>query len=198
MTPLDNTSSVNSVSVGNIEIPSKTNPVNVEDESKESQLEVANTTLEQLTKRRSSILNELSSLRSLKDQSAINKVQDLQKVLHKVNTEHQLLKKQVEDIQKLAMESGIIKTVPTNRIKNVNEATATDAPTLNKPNVLWGFVRTPTNKPLSDIVVIVKNARGEPVRATKTNGLGQFLLTTSLNTGSILLKSALTIKQVYA
>ena len=52
-----------------------------------------------------------------------------------------------------------------------------------KPNVVSGIVRTKDGKLLPGVVVIVKNAKSRPVRAMKTNSLGQFITTTSLEDG---------------
>jgi len=52
-----------------------------------------------------------------------------------------------------------------------------------KPNVISGIVRTKDGKLLPGVVVIVKNDKSRPVRAMRTNSLGQFITTTSLEDG---------------
>jgi len=59
-----------------------------------------------------------------------------------------------------------------------------NGPSLSKkPNVISGIVRTKDGKLLPGVVVIVKNEKARPVRAIKTNSLGQFITTTALENG---------------
>ncbi|MBN2016167.1 PrgI family protein [Candidatus Dojkabacteria bacterium] len=59
-----------------------------------------------------------------------------------------------------------------------------------KPNVISGIVKTKDGKLLPGVIVIVKNDKGRPVRAMKTNSLGQFVTTTALDNGVYLLELA--------
>jgi hypothetical protein len=60
-----------------------------------------------------------------------------------------------------------------------------DGPSLSKkPNVVSGIVKTKDGNLLPGVVVIVKNDKGRPVRAMKTNSLGQFVTTTALENGT--------------
>lgn len=52
-----------------------------------------------------------------------------------------------------------------------------------KPNVISGIVKAKDGNLLPGVVVIVKNDKNRPVRAMKTNSLGQFVTTTSLENG---------------
>jgi len=45
-------------------------------------------------------------------------------------------------------------------------------------------VRDSSGNVLSDILILVKNSRGDTVRALKTNSLGQFVVSTPLPNGS--------------
>jgi hypothetical protein len=49
--------------------------------------------------------------------------------------------------------------------------------------VLSGVVKGADGKLMPDILIIVKNRKGEAVRAVKTNSMGQFLLLTPLDKG---------------
>src|SRR3989344_5781138 len=51
-------------------------------------------------------------------------------------------------------------------------------------NVINGYVKGKTGNLLKDAVVIVKDLAGSPVRALKTNELGQFAITTPVPNGS--------------
>ena len=52
------------------------------------------------------------------------------------------------------------------------------------PNLITGLVRDPRGNVLANILVEVKDKQGNPVRAFKTNQLGQFASATSLMSGS--------------
>ena len=51
------------------------------------------------------------------------------------------------------------------------------------PNLLTGIIKDPRGNPLTNILVEVKDNEGNPVRAFKTNGLGQFVSATPLANG---------------
>jgi hypothetical protein len=57
-------------------------------------------------------------------------------------------------------------------------------PPANVPNVIVGLVRDPSGLLLTEVVIIVKDLAGEPVRALKTNKVGQFAISTPLPNGS--------------
>ena len=57
-------------------------------------------------------------------------------------------------------------------------------PLTNKPNVISGIVLGSQNTPLAGAILIIRDETGIPVRALKSNRLGQFLSATSLPKGS--------------
>ncbi|MDD3647357.1 MAG: PrgI family protein [Candidatus Dojkabacteria bacterium] len=57
-----------------------------------------------------------------------------------------------------------------------------------KQNVISGIVKSKSGKLLPGVVVIVKNEKGRPVRAMKTNSLGQFVTTTALENGNYMIE----------
>lgn len=56
-------------------------------------------------------------------------------------------------------------------------------PLTHKPNVISGIVTDSAKGPIANVILVVKDANGIPVRAFKTNKLGQFLSATSLSDG---------------
>lgn len=52
------------------------------------------------------------------------------------------------------------------------------------PNLITGIVKDPRGNPLSQILVEVKDKDGNPIRAFKTNALGQFAAATSVLNGT--------------
>jgi len=169
------------VSTAPVPAPISEPAASMENISRENQLDVAKVTLEKLSKKRSDLLNEISNLKNTNAVKFADKIQDLQKELQVTNTEYQNLRTQLQDMQKVTTSNPTVASGST--VRDIKEVTASNAPAMNKPDTLWGFVKDPLGKPLPDIVLIIKNSRGEPVRATKTNELGQFLLATPLNSG---------------
>ncbi len=51
-------------------------------------------------------------------------------------------------------------------------------------NVIMGVIKDPRGNPLPNILVEVKDSEDNPVRAFKTNGLGQFASATPLSNGT--------------
>ncbi len=60
----------------------------------------------------------------------------------------------------------------------------TQLPPNKVPNIISGIVKDTKGRPLTDLVLIIKNSDGDPVRALKTNSLGQFSISTPLADGS--------------
>ncbi|MDP2632723.1 MAG: PrgI family protein [Candidatus Curtissbacteria bacterium] len=67
-------------------------------------------------------------------------------------------------------------------------------PLTNIPNVLSGIITDQEGNPLESAILIIKEASGIPVRALKTNKLGQFLSATPLNDGPYTLEVESNVK----
>lgn len=57
-------------------------------------------------------------------------------------------------------------------------------PLTHKPNIISGIVTDKSASPLENVILIVKDTAGIPIRALKTNKLGQFLSATPLANGA--------------
>ena len=90
------------------------------------------------------------------------------------------LRKQVKDLQEKLEAKNTVSTGP----EFLSQRKSMISPLTDKPNVLSGVVKDSADKFLSDTLMIVKNSRGEAVRAFKTNTLGQFIVTTPLQNGT--------------
>jgi hypothetical protein len=82
----------------------------------------------------------------------------------------------------------IIQTIPkqTQKIRQVPQgvekpAALPSAP--EDPNLITGVIKDPRGNPVSNILVEIKDAESNPVRAFKTNALGKFASATSLSNG---------------
>ena len=90
------------------------------------------------------------------------------------------LKKQIRDLQKKLDEKVIVSTG-----KDFVDKLKRQLPVLtNTPNIISGVVRDSSGNQLSDMLILVKNSRGDTVRALKTNSLGQFVVSTPLQNGT--------------
>lgn len=64
----------------------------------------------------------------------------------------------------------------------------------NEINVVSGLVRDSEDKLIPNVLMIIKNMRGEAVRAFKTNSMGQFVVSTPLQNGTYTLEVSPTNK----
>jgi hypothetical protein len=63
------------------------------------------------------------------------------------------------------------------------------APSLTSaPNVINGIVKDAAGYLLSSVIIVVKDKTGEPVRALKTNKIGQFAISTPLPNGTYVME----------
>lgn len=81
-------------------------------------------------------------------------------------------------IAKPKAETQNVRKVPQSMAKNIGVPMNIDV-----PNLIAGVVKDPRGNILPNILVEVKDKEGNPVRAFKTNGLGQFLSATPLLNG---------------
>jgi len=71
-----------------------------------------------------------------------------------------------------------VKQIPKGMGKNIGLPITPES-----PNIITGIIKDPRGNPLGNILVEVKDKEGNPVRAFKTNGLGQFISATALANG---------------
>lgn len=76
-------------------------------------------------------------------------------------------------------ESQTVRVVPKEMGKTAGLPFVSDV-----PNLIMGIIKGPRQNPLSSIMVEVKDINGNPVRAFKTNALGQFASATPLGNGT--------------
>ncbi len=74
---------------------------------------------------------------------------------------------------------------PSTKIVKPQIAIGKMAPALTSaPNVINGIVKDPEGMLLPGIIIVVKDSSGQPVRALKTNKIGQFAISTPLPNGT--------------
>jgi hypothetical protein len=75
-------------------------------------------------------------------------------------------------------QTQFVRSIPQNMTKKVGLVATPEF-----PNIISGIVKDPRGNPLSNILVEIKDAQGNAVRAFKTNALGQFASATALGNG---------------
>ncbi len=123
------------------------------------------------------------------------KVLELEKLVQETATQRQELERQILSLQqKLSNQTQTTYTPSTATPKQVTKNVRVVQPGMGRsvglpitpeyPNLLTGIIKDPRGNPLPNILVEVKDKEGNPVRAFKTNGLGQFLAATALSNGT--------------
>lgn len=123
----------------------------------------------------------------------------MQKQLTELAAEKKILE---EQLVKLRTETVSIKTPESQVIKPVMAKEETKEPTIKTispksvvseigatnffqyPNIITGVIKDPQKKILPNIIITIKNKDGSPLRALKTNKLGQFATATPLPNGT--------------
>lgn len=167
-----------------------------------------NETAETLEKKEQLLAQELARAKQEETQSLVpaahQKVETLAKQIEQIHSQKVLLEQELNKLQsQLSEQKNVAPTVapapapapikasiPIQDPKLVKvvqkEATIkkSDAPSVSDtPNVVVGIVKDPRGNVLSNILVEVKDKTGNPVRAFKTNPLGQFASATPLSPG---------------
>jgi hypothetical protein len=132
---------------------------------------------------------------------AHQKVLDLQKNLNDLLSQKQDLETKLMDLQKELQEkkdtvysastatiepqkeTKFVRNIPQGMEKSVGLPIAPEF-----PNVVTGIIKDPRGNPLPNILVEVKDADGNAVRAFKTNALGQFASATPLTNGDYVIE----------
>lgn len=139
-------------------------------------------------------LAETSKMGSAQYESAHAKVLELERLIQEVQSQKQILENQIIELRKkLEMKNQNVFT-PSVAAPKVQTQTVRKVPkTLGKslglplvadfPNLIAGIIKDPRGNPLPNILVEVKDEAGNPVRAFKTNVLGQFISATPLANG---------------
>ncbi len=133
-----------------------------------------------------------------KVETLAKQIEDIHTQKHKLETELSALKQQLTQekttsapmqaptpVQPIAVAKPAIPIQDPHLVKVVAGATkAPEVPRVSDtPNVVVGIVKDPRGNILSNILVEVKDSEGNPVRAFKTNPLGQFASATPLSPG---------------
>ena len=144
--------------------------------------------IEGLKQEKDRLAQEIENLRISKETETTPSVAEakeemirrLQAEKEKTQTEYESLQRQILDLQNKLKEKEQFDAGSQAPAKPVY---AKIQPLTNRPNVVSGIVKKQDGKVLEGVLLIVKNQKGEAVRALKSNTLGQFTLTTPLSNG---------------
>lgn len=173
-------------------------------EDKKENIEQEEAEKEQLLKKEEEYIEKELADAKTQEASAVNspsaadmhqKVLELEKLLQETAAQRQELERQIQSLQQKLNNQGQslykptaavpkretinVRSVPAGMAKSVGVPIAPEF-----PNLLTGIVKDPRGNPLPNILVEVKDKTGNPVRAFKTNGLGQFASATTLSNGT--------------
>lgn len=139
-------------------------------------------------------LAQTSRIGSSQYEAAHSKVLELEKLMQEVQSQKKILEDQIIELRKkLEMKNQNVFTpsvaqpkIQTQTVKKVPKALGKSLGlplVADFPNLIAGIIKDPRDNPLPNILVEVKDQAGNPVRAFKTNVLGQFISATPLANG---------------
>lgn len=129
-------------------------------------------------------------------QAAHQKVLELENLLNDTVAQKKQLESQILSLQKKLDMQGkkiyspsiaVPEREPTENIRSIPKSMGKGVGIPNAPeypNVITGIIKDPRSNPLANILVEVKDSDGNPVRAFKTNAIGQFASATPLINGT--------------
>jgi hypothetical protein len=125
----------------------------------------------------------------------VTQMQNFQKQLSQLANEKQKLEQELYALKQMLTkaqqpESRVVKPVPAKEateptVKMVSTKTAATMPNQPEgPNIILGVIQDMQKRLLPNIIVTIKDKNGLPLRALKTNKLGQFEIATPLPNGT--------------
>ena len=119
--------------------------------------------------------------------AARKKIREIERQLQEIQEQKRKLENEIIELeQRLASkrrEREIIKTSSVRRIPT-SIAQSVGLPKVSSPNLIGGIVKDARGNVLPNILIETRDKEGNPVRAFKTNGLGQFISATPLLNGT--------------
>jgi len=148
-----------------IRLPTIEGTISLQPKKTEPSLQKENGRAEQLQRKNIALKNRLGE-----SEKQLKSLMELKKERPKDEAYRSRLLVQEREVQKLTRAVGTPPTTKTTEKKI--------------PNIISGIVKDKEGKLLENIVIIIKDQDNDPVRALKTNKLGQFAISTSLENGS--------------
>lgn len=170
-------------------------------EKKEEKPEEEQNQLKQLTQELAKLRQQVqeNSQTNTVDPNLAKRFLELEQKLTTLLTEREKLTGEIAKLQQKESYAG--KTVTpqvaaeepkdSSRVKIISQQQATSIGLINAPttpNIVIGVVNDQNNASLENVLITVKDMRGTPLRALKTNKLGQFFASTPLPNGNYVLE----------
>ena len=154
---------------------------------------------EQLKKREEAkLMTEKAQQVALENKMTHDKLLELERSMQEMLSQKQLLEQELQKMKDQLAKAPVQKTftpsvaqdTPKQQTQFVKQVTGDQTtkrglpPSADVPNVLLGVVKDSRDNILPNILIEVKDTEGNPVRAFKTNQLGQFASATPLSNGT--------------
>jgi len=176
-----------------LKIPQTEKPKEIKEDTDKPQINISNV-LSLQKKLQEAKFQEKIELGTTEYTQTHKKVLELEKILMDTRSQKQNLEGQIQDLQKkLEMQNqnvlvpGMVKPkAESQTVRKIPMAMAKGAglPIVPEvPNLITGIIKDSRENPLPNILVEIKDDRGNPVRAFKTNIIGQFASATPLANG---------------
>lgn len=138
---------------------------------------------EKLTEEISKLKEELGTSKETEEQKKKKQelISKLEKEKNQASDDYSALQKQVLELQQRLKEK---ENAGADKGPKKKEASFAKMKALtNDPNIVSGVLKNAEGEPLEGSVLLIKNNKGEAVRAVKTNSIGQFSISTALVNG---------------
>lgn len=114
-------------------------------------------------------------------------ITQLQNKIRELQDREQSISLQTETIAPTQV-SPAISSLSATPSANVNVPQGTNQPNVQRPNIVYGTVKNKQGGFLEGVILVIKKQGGDPVRALKTNSLGQFYISTPLTNGNYVIE----------
>lgn len=149
------------------------------------------TKLDELLKQKTELTTQMGQLQSQIAKLSTEQRSGLEQKLGDLSVAHRELSPKITEVQKTIDNLTGIKTPPKPQVKVVAKQAVRPTATISLselPNVISGLVKGNTGEPVVSAIVIIKDKIGDPIRALKTNKIGQFITNTPLENGTYYLE----------
>lgn len=159
---------------------------------KDSEVEEAKKIADKVKDENQRLINQITGLRNeinKSDESEEEKakkreiVAKLEQQRQDKSADYAALQKQILELQKKLEEKEKPQPAQQEDQKQAQPQYAQMEPITEEPNIVSGVIKKPGNESIPGLVLLIKNHRGEAVRALKTNAMGQFAISTPLVDG---------------
>jgi hypothetical protein len=163
-------------------------------EAKTSQKSAQEVQLQNLIQSNADIVKQIEDIKNQEMSLSLDQREILENKISQLDNSRQSLADQIVQLQR-SLANFQPSNIPPSGI-NVSPSVrivpkSNVSPTLSlsdQPNVVSGLVKDLSNQPVVGAIVLINDHSGKPVRALKTNKIGQFITNTPLENGTYYLE----------